>query len=158
MTTDTILHPPPVVSGHWRTVTNILIIFVFGCVSGAFSMMLIDQHRVGDALLRGETSIGDLLERRLMRDILLEPGQRKSVHDLFEANAHQRQELEVRIRPQIQTLDQATTARIDALLQPDQREQFHNNLAQIEEHYGHKLFDPGAAATNGASGVAPEIP
>jgi len=146
MSTDTILDQPPVVSGHWKTVLMIFIIFVFGCFSGSLSTTLIDNHRMADTLLRGKSPVSDLLEKRLMRDIALDAGQRQAVRDLLDANGVQREQLQGQLHPQIQQLDRATTSKIDALLQPDQRDQFHHNITLLDQRYGHNLFDPGAPA------------
>jgi hypothetical protein len=142
---DSLLDQPHVVSGHWKTVSMIVLIFAFGCFSGALSTSMISEHEEGAAILSGRTHLDDLLEQRLMRDLLLEPDQKQQVNDLLAANLAQRKQLEQGYRPQVRALDADTLRKVEAVLKPDQLDQFHHNLALFEQHYGHAVFDTGAA-------------
>jgi len=152
------LDQPLVVSGHWKAVLVIFIVFAFGCFSGAVSMSMIAQHRTGDALLRGQNTVGKVLERRLLRDMELEGEQRQAAHALFADNSRQRERLENQIHPQTKLVDHETVTKIDALLQPEQRRQFHKNIAAVERHFGHACFDPGLAPGSSTSDEATESP
>jgi hypothetical protein len=150
-----ILNQPPVVSGHWKTVLAIFLIFAFGCFSGVLSMSMIARHRAADAALRNPADIGPVLERRLLRGIELDEDQQQHAHNIFKANSDRRQQLQAQLHPIVQALDYGTVTQIDAMLRPDQRDHFHQNVLQLEQNSGKNVFDPTAPA---APDFPPAIP
>jgi hypothetical protein len=146
-----ILNQPPVVSGHWKTVLAIVLIFAFGCFSGSLSMSIIARQRAADASLQSPADIGPVLERRLLRGVDLDENRRQHAHGIFAANSDRRRQLQAQLHPVLQALDYGTVTQIDAMLRPDQRDQFHRNVLQLEQNSGKNVFDPTAPA-------APDFP
>jgi hypothetical protein len=108
-------------------------------------MSMVDRQRETDAILHGQDQLGNTLERRLMRGVELDAAQKQKVRDLFGDNSAQRKLLQAQLHPQIQALDHATVAKVNAILRPDQRDHFQQNIMQLQVRYGDQLFDPGAS-------------
>jgi hypothetical protein len=145
----------------WKAVLGVVLIFIFGWLSGALCTSLIVRHRAISLLDRGPAAIAEVLERRMTHNLNLDPGQRQQIHGYFMENLTQRLQLQKEIQPQVQALNRQTIEEINAVLHPDQQERFQENIARIKLRFGKNPFNPnaepssGMPATNSAVGSPP---
>jgi hypothetical protein len=137
-----------------KVVAGVLLVFIFGWLSGVLSASVFLHHRVADVLQRGPEAVAAVVEKRLTHNLDLDTDQRKSVHDALVENVTQRWALQKQLRPQVQTLNRATMQEIGAILQPGQLEKFRANLKLLRERSGRNAFasdseDPAAQPASG---------
>src|SRR5258708_37530056 len=109
-------------SSHWKAVLGIILIFVFGCLSGVLSTSIYFHHEAIDVFTGGPEGAAKLMERRMTHNLVLDENQRQKIHELFMENMRQRKLLQKEIQPQVQTLNRETFKQINAVLRPEQRE------------------------------------
>jgi Spy/CpxP family protein refolding chaperone len=146
----------------WKVILGVLLVFLIGCAAGAFATSLVFHHRILTSLHGGPAAMAQIIERRATRNLDLTSEQRDQVHHLIVENLTQRQQLQKQIQPQMRELNQQTLAQIQAVLNPDQAQKFHDNLELIRLETGHNFFPVPKAtttappATNSSSvGAAP---
>jgi hypothetical protein len=123
-------------SSNWRAVTGVLLVFVFGCISGWLSASALHYRQTTLMLQSGPDGIAALWENRTTRNLGLDDNQRKQIHEIFMENLAQRKELQKEILPQVQALNHATLKQIVAVLDPGQADLFRKNIAFFRQHYG----------------------
>jgi hypothetical protein len=128
-------------NSHWKAVIGVILIFVFGCFSGALCTSLFVGHKIKDLIEKGPDSVAEIMERRLTRNLDLDPDQKQKVHECFQANLKQRKELQTQIQPQVRMLNRQTFQEISAILRPDQADRFHQNVEELRKR--RKGFNPG---------------
>jgi hypothetical protein len=143
-------------TGHWKVVLGVILIFLFGCISGWLSRSLLAYRQTAEFLQRGPEEAAMVLERRMTHNLDLDASQREQIHACFMENVNQRKQLQSQIQPQIQMLNRQTLRQITALLRPDQQERLRENLAQFRKRFGKGPFNPNAE--NQPSSSAPSSP
>jgi len=131
-------------TSHWKVVFGVILIFLFGCASGWLSRSLLAYHQTAEFLQRGPEGVTTLLERRMTHNLDLDATQREQIHACLMENVAQRRQLQLQIQPQVQMLNRQTLQQITALLRPEQREQFRENLVQFRKRFGKSPFNPNA--------------
>lgn len=131
-------------NSSWKAIVGVILIFFFGCATGWLSRSVLAYHQTVEFLQRGPEGAADVLERRLTRNLNLDPNQRQQIHACMLANVDQRKMLQLRIQPQVQMLNRQTLQQINSILQPDQREKLHENIELFRKRFGRGVFNPGA--------------
>jgi hypothetical protein len=152
---------------HWKAVLGVILIYVFGCFSGAFSVSIFLHHKLLNVLQHPGVALMQALEHRLTANLGLDPTQKEKVHDYFLENLQSRRELQKQIQPQVQALNQQTVQQITAILRPDQAQTFNDNLDRLRKRFGTlspevqststppSPIQPIAGSTNSAPGTPP---
>jgi hypothetical protein len=126
----------------WKAVLGVMLIYFFGCFSGAVSTSIFFHHKMIEFLQHPAVAASKALEKRLTGNLGLDANQKQQVDDYFLDNLQQRRELQKQIHPQIQVLNGQTVQEIVTILRPDQRELFHQNVDKFREHLGANAFNP----------------
>lgn len=119
----------------WKAVLGIILIFVFGFASGVVCSSIFVHRKMVDFLQHPGVAAAAVLEKRLTRNLDLDSNQKQQIHDLFTQNLEQRQQMQKQVQPQVRMLNRQTFMQINAVLHPDQREKFHENLAQLRKRF-----------------------
>jgi hypothetical protein len=151
----------------WKAVLGIILIFLFGCFSGAVSTSIFVHHKMVAFLHRPGVVMTAEMEKRLTTNLALDDNQKQQVHGYFLENFQQRKELQKQIQPQMQMLNRQTFQQVTAILHPEQVERFHQNVeqfrkrakafasAQDAENPSSHLVHPSGPATNPGAGQPP---
>jgi hypothetical protein len=137
-----------------KVVAGVILVYLFGWISGALSSSIIIHHREADVLRRGPEAVATVVEKRLTRNLDLDAGQQQKLHDALVENVTQRWALQKQLQPQVQAVNHATMQEISAALQPAQLEQFRANLRLMRERSGRSVLasDSGGPASDPAIG------
>jgi hypothetical protein len=151
----------------WKAVLGVILIFIFGCFSGAVSTSIYFHHRMLVLLQHPAVALSAALEKRLTGNLDLDANQKQQVHGCFLENLQQRKELQKEIQPRVQMLNQQTLQQVAAILHPDQLELFHQNIEKSRKHAGANtsnqdtgnpsspVIQPTAPATHSGAGNPP---
>jgi predicted component of type VI protein secretion system len=147
-------------SKTWKAILGVILVYLFGCLSGAVSTSIFFQHKMIQFLRHPAVALSGELEKRLTKNLELDANQKQQVHECFLENLQQRKDLQKTIQPQVQALNQQTLERISAILRPDQREQFDQNVEKSKMRFrgtAAPLNSPAASlpATNAGAGSPP---
>ncbi len=130
-------------SKTWKAVLGVILIFIFGWVSGAISASLIIRHKTLAVMRGGPAAAVQAFERRMTRNLDLDANQTQQVDEAFLKNLNQRLELQKTIQPQIRALNQETLAKLNTVLKPEQKTTFLENIAEFRQRFGKTPFNPG---------------
>ena len=151
----------------WKAVLGVILIYIFGCLSGAVSTSIFFHHRMIAFLQHPAIALSAALEKRLTGNLGLDANQKQQVHGYFLDNLQQRRQLQRQIQPQVQALNQQTLQQISAILRPDQKELFDQNVEKLKKRFGAAAANPNtenpasppvqpaAPATNSGAGSPP---
>jgi len=126
----------------WKAVLGVILIYIFGCVSGGVSTSIFFHRKMIAFLQHPAIAASAELERRLTGNLGLDANQKQEIHGYFLDNLQQRKELQKQIQPQIQTLNRQTAQQITAILHPDQAELFHENIEKFRKNFGATPSNP----------------
>lgn len=126
----------------WKAVFGVILIYIFGCFSGAVSISIFFHHKMLESLQHPALTASKALEKRLTGNLNLDANQKQQVDDCFRDNLQQRKELQKQVRPQVQALNLQMIQQVAAVLRPDQTELFHQNVEKFREHLGASAFNP----------------
>jgi hypothetical protein len=135
----------------WKSLLGVMLIFLLGCLAGAFVALAVVHHRTTVFLQRGSLAYEQFLERRLSHRLHLDPNQRERFHEAFMANIDERKQIQAQVQPQMKALNAQTGQQIRAILTPEQLEQFHENLADFRHRFGTPGMGSGQAVNTPAS-------
>jgi len=131
----------------WKAAIGIILIFILGWFGGALTTLIIAHHKI-IALAQGNSqALTTLLERQTTRGLRLDDGQRVKLHDLLLENVRERKELQKQVQPQVWTYNRQTMDAINAVLTPDQRQKFEDNLLLFKAHFGRNPLNTGPEET-----------
>jgi len=136
---------------RWKAILGVILIYVFGCLSGGVAVSIIVHHRILAILQHPALAATEAMERHLTENLHLDPTQKTEVHGYFMENLQQRKVLQKQIQPQIKTLNQQTVDQITAVLHPDQAVIFHQNVDLLRKKFATLSSDQSSAP-------APSIP
>ena len=142
----------------WRAAAGILLVFVFGCVSGGLSTSLYFRNEVL-SLERSPSEVADILQNRFTHHLGLDPDQREQVHRILMDYLRDRKQLTATLQPQMKVLNQDMIGRIQGVLHPDQVDGFQDNLAELRRTLAHTPYRPpemAPASTLGGVNAAPD--
>jgi hypothetical protein len=151
----------------WKAVLGVILIYIFGCFSGAVSTSIFFHHRMLDFLQQPGVALSAALEKRLTGNLGLNANQQKQVDGYFLENLQHRKELQKEIQPRVQTLNRQTIQQVTAILHPDQTERFHQNFEKFRkrmranasnhdtENPSAPLVQPSGPVTNSGAGNPP---
>ena len=151
----------------WKAVLGVILIYLFGCFSGAVSTSIFFHHKMLNFWQNPAVAGLAAQEKRLTGNLGLDANQKQQVHGCFAEYLQQRKELQKQIQPQVQMLNRQTFHEITAILNPDQAKRFHQNIENFRKHFGAKTLDPNAGnpsppnaqpaapATNSGAGQPP---
>jgi hypothetical protein len=124
----------------WKSTLGVLLIFVLGCLAGAFLSLAVVHHRVVQMLQRGSPAYEQFLERRLSHGLHLDADQRGKFHEALVANIEERkkiqQQIQPQIQPQIQQVNEQTRQEIRNILKPEQLATLRQNLDDFRRKFG----------------------
>ena len=130
-------------SPTWKAALGVIFIFILGWFGGALTTLIISHHKL-IALAQGNSqALTTLLERQTTRGLKLDEGQRAKLHDLLLQNVRERKELQKQIQPQVWTDNRQTMDAINAVLTPEQRQKFQDNLLLFQAHFGRNPLNTG---------------
>jgi hypothetical protein len=141
----------------WKAAAGIILIFVFGCISGALSTSLFLHNEVL-MLDRNPSEVADILESRFTRHLGLDQAQHAQIHDILMSYLQQRRALMARMQPELQENNRQMLAQIRSVLHPDQMAGFKDNLVQLRRRLAGAAFRPpemGPSGTIGTTNAAP---
>jgi hypothetical protein len=151
-------------SPTWKAALGVIVIFILGWVGGSMTTLIISHHKIL-ALSQGNSqALTALLERQMTRGLKLDDGQRAKLHDLLLENVRQRKELQRQVQPQVWTCNRQTMDAINALLTPEQRQKFEDNLLFFKARFGRNPLNTGpeesapsavGSSTNAATATPP---
>jgi hypothetical protein len=124
----------------WKSTLGVLLIFVLGCLAGAFLSLAVVHHRVVQMLQRGSPAYEQFLERRLSRGLHLDADQREKFHEALVANIEARKKIQLQvqpqIQPQIQEANEQTKQQLKTILQPGQLATLRQNIEDFRHRFG----------------------
>lgn len=153
-------------SSHWKAILGLVLIFIFGFLSGIVCTSIIAQRKALAFYRHPAVAASAALEKRLTGNLGLDPNQKQQVHDYFAENLEHRRQLQSQIQPQIQMLNMATFQQINGVLRPDQLDRFHRNIEEFRKRWGQNArrsnddrspepAPPGSPSTNSGAGTSP---
>ena len=120
----------------WKAVLGVILIYIFGCLSGSVCTSIFFHHRLLAFLQHPGVALSAALENRLTGNLGLDADQKQKVHECFLENLQNRKELQKQIQPQVQMLNRQTRQQITAILRPDQAELFQQNIEKFRKRFG----------------------
>ena len=117
----------------WKAVLGVILIYLFGCFSGAVSTSIVFHHKMAAFLQHPGVVMTEAREKRLTGNLGLDANQKQQVHEHFLENLQRRKELQMEIKPQVQMLNRQTLQQVVAILHPDQTERFQQNLERFRK-------------------------
>ncbi len=132
----------------WKVVLGVILIFVFGWLSGVICTSIYLHHKVITTFSRGPEGLADAVERPLARGMHLDATQRLKFHNALVAYFKQRAALQKHIQPEVLALNQQSFQDVNAFLQPNQQERLKDNLERLREKSGRNLFGDSASAAH----------
>jgi Spy/CpxP family protein refolding chaperone len=111
----------------WKAVCAVLIVFILGTVFGLAISLWIAPRTGMSAPLIQEVAI-QRLNRRLARNLSLDPEQRKAVAEILEDTRKQLAEVRKKARPQVHQIIQNARQRMRAQLNAEQQARFDDIL------------------------------
>ena len=148
----------------WKAALGVIFIFILGWFGGALTTLIIAHHKIIALAPGNPQALTTLLERQTTRGLKLDDGQRAKLHDLLLENVRERKELQKQIQPQVWTYNRQTMDAINAVLTPEQRQKFEDNLLLFKVHFGRNPLNTGpeesapatvGSSTNAAAGTPP---
>jgi hypothetical protein len=151
----------------WKAVLGVILIYTFGCFSGAVSTSIFFHHRMLNILQHPAVAMTAILEKRLTGNLGLDANQKQQVHGYFQDYLAHRKELQKQIQPQVEALNRQTRQQIAAILRPDQAELFQQNIEKARKRWGASVSNqntesppapqvqPSGPATNSGAGNPP---
>ena len=144
----------------WKAAAGILLVFVFGCISGALSTSLYFRNEVL-SLERSPSEVADVMETRFTRHLGLDPDQHQQIHRILMEFLKARKQLMTQIQPELQANNRQMLAQIRGVLHPDQLAGFKENVEQLRRRMAKAAGRPpeaevgapeptNAPSTNGA--------
>jgi hypothetical protein len=152
-------------SVYWKAVVGIILIYIFGVISGIFGSSIFIHHKMRDMLRHPALIVMKMVEKRLTGNLNLDVNQKHQINAYFIENLKHRKELLTQIQPQLQLLNLETLQEISATLRPDQLERFHQNLDDFRKRMAANGLNPaeslpmscGGAVTNSGVGTPPGL-
>jgi hypothetical protein len=147
----------------WKAAAGIVLIFVFGCVSGALSTSLYFRNEVL-SLERSPSEVADILENRFTHHLGLDPGQHQQVHRILMEYLKARRQVMTQVQPELQENNRQMLVQIRGILHPDQLAGFQDNLGQLRRSLSRSPYRPpelgpsgtiGTPASDGSTNAAP---
>ena len=123
-------------TSHWKAVCGVILVFILGCISGWIGASVVHYRQTTLFLQGGPEAVAKLLESRMTRNLNLDDNQKQQVHQYFLQNLEQRKEVQAGIQPQLQMLNRETFQQINAVLRPEQRTLFRQNIALFRQRTG----------------------
>jgi hypothetical protein len=124
----------------WKSTLGVMLVFLLGCLAGAFLCLAVVHHRVVDMLQKGSPAYEEFLERNLSRGLHLDPDQREQFHEALVANIKARKKLQdqvqPQIQPQIQEVNEQTRQQIKEVLKPEQMATLRHNIEEFRRRFG----------------------
>lgn len=130
-------------TSHWKAFLGVVLIYIFGCFSGAVSTSIFYHHKMLGYLQHpalAMSAVSAALEKRMTGNLNLDENQKQQVHQFFEENLHNRIALQKEMQPQIHDLYRQTFQQVAAILHPDQADLFHQNIENFHNHFGLAAF------------------
>jgi hypothetical protein len=141
----------------WKAATGILLVFLFGCISGGLSTSLYYRNEVL-TLEHSPSEVADILQNRFTRHLGLDPEQRQEVHRILIAYVKERRQLSATLQPQMQVLNQQMVGQIRSVLKPEQLSGFQENMAQLRRRLAKtavRSADEAGAPVDASTNAAP---
>ena len=135
---------------NWKAVLGVLGIFILGFFGGVAVTSIIAHHIARSVSQHPLETTIDALERRLTRNLDLDPSQREKIHESFQEYLDARRSIQMDVRPKVQGANRALLQEVTAVLHPDQQEKFSVSLEDIRTRVGKGVLETGAAPGNGA--------
>ncbi len=129
---------------RWKAVVGVILIYLFGCLSGAFLTGIIVHHKMQEFLRHPAVAVSTALEKRLTGNLDLDVNQKQQIRQYFVENLEKRKEIQQQNQPQIQMLNRQTFMEINGILHPDQTERFRQNIAELRKRFGTAGLNPDA--------------
>jgi hypothetical protein len=126
--------------GHGKAVLGVFLVFVLGALAGGLATSVYLNQRSTAFFQRGTAGYIDLLEKRMTRNLSLDPDQKQQIHAYFLENLEKRKELQAQIKPGVQEVNRQTFEEIRSALHPDQLRLFHQNLVDFRKRSGRALL------------------
>jgi hypothetical protein len=142
-------------TGHWKASLGVLLVFILGCLSGILVSSVYFSHRDTLFFQRGSAGYIDLAERRLTRNLNLDPTQKQEIHQYFLENLAERKQLQAQIQPEVQMLNHQTFGEIRSVLRPDQMIVFRENLTDFRKRIARNGGNPPPVPNTGAANNFP---
>ena len=149
-------------SPTWKAALGVIVIFILGWFGGALTTLIIARQKLL-TLARGDTqTMTSVLVRQTTYGLRLGDNQRVQLRALILENVKQRKELQKQIQPQVWTCNRQTMDAINAVLTPEQRQKFQDNLLLFKAHFGRNPLNTGpeesASPTQETVGSATNAP
>jgi Spy/CpxP family protein refolding chaperone len=107
----------------WKPILLLVLVFVAGVATGVLGNRISVRREVQQALKSPEkTQL--IMERSLIRRLNLDAGQQAQLHTIMTETRTKLRELRREFQPQTSAIMQDSTAKISALLTPEQRVQY----------------------------------
>jgi hypothetical protein len=132
-------------TSQWKAVCGVVLVFIFGCLSGWFGASVMHYRETTQFLQGGPEAVAKLLETRMTRNLSLDEIQKEKIHQYFMDNLVQRKLLQIQIQPQLQLVNRETFQEINAILRPDQQKIFRQNITLFRQRTGKSPFNPNPA-------------
>lgn len=142
----------------WKAIIGVILIYLFGCFSGVVGTAIVARHKVLDFMKHPGITASAAMEKRLTGNLNLDANQKQQVHQFFMENLEQRKALQKQIQPQIQMLNRQTFQEISGVLNLDQLDRFHQNLAEFRKHAGANILNPDPESQPPISGAPTNSP
>ena len=130
---------------HWKAVIGVVLIFIFGFLSGIVCTSIVAQRKIAAFYQHPAVSLSEIMEKRLTKNLDLDANQKQQVHQYFVENLDHRKQIQQGIQPQVQMLNLETFRQINVILRPDQRDRFHQNILGMRKRFPRNPLNPNAS-------------
>lgn len=150
-------------SASWKAIVGIILIFIFGVLSGILGTSIFVHHKMRTMLYRPALILMKTVEKRLTGNLALDANQKQQIDGYFMENLNNREELQAQIQPQVHLLNLKMLQEISATLRAPQLERFRQNLDELRKRMAANRLNsaeslpalPVRAATNSSADTPP---
>jgi hypothetical protein len=120
---------------NWKSILGILLIFVFGMITGGLLTARIIDKRVRHFLQGGPNAVAELIETRLNRGLDLDAAQRAGVANAITRARDRLKSARQEVQPKVDEAFAQAEREIRDLLRPEQAAKFDGIISRARERW-----------------------
>jgi hypothetical protein len=120
---------------HWKSILGLLLIFIFGVITGGLITARVLDNRVRNFMQGGPDAVGKLIETRLTRELHLDRSQREGVVEVITNARVQISAARHEVQPKVDQVLAQAEQDIRGLLRPEQTAKFDRIVSRTKDRW-----------------------
>lgn len=120
---------------HWKSILGLLLIFIFGVITGGLITARVLDNRVRNFMQGGPDAVGKLIETRLTRELHLDRSQREGVVKVITNARVQISAARHEVQPKVDQVLAQAEQDIRVLLRPEQTAKFDRIVSRTKDRW-----------------------